>query len=95
MQDMQKPIECFAHGSEAGFGEISMNAPFNHLNHRGWEITADYSCPSVAHTFTATGPDFDCDMVDGQFVVTGGCVHAATYEELIAEIDGYIEENAA
>lgn len=62
--------------------------------YREWEITCDESAPIASYVWTATGPDFDVDCVDGEWVVSGGVANAATYEELIAEIDGYIEENA-
>lgn len=69
---------------------MSAAAALDQWKHRGWEITADHGHPQAAYVWTATGPNFDCDLVDGQFVVTGGCVHAATYEELLEEIENYI-----
>lgn len=58
-----------------------------HMMHRGWRIDADYGCPSVLHTWTALHPDFD-GAPDGCTI----SAHAATFEELLEEIDGLIEE---
>jgi hypothetical protein len=59
--------------------------------HRGWEIGWNYG------RFTATGPNYDASWEgeeDG-WVASGGSVEARTREDLIAEIDAYIEEHPA
>lgn len=62
--------------------------------YRGWDCCAGrWPEPN----YTATGPDYDASYEgpeDG-WVSSGGIVHANTLAELHAEIDAWIEENAA
>ena len=71
---------------------------FNCDNHsiptayRGWDI---YQGRWPEPAWSATGPNYDASYEgpeDG-WVATGGHVSANTREELIREIDNYIEEN--
>jgi len=57
--------------------------------HKGWTISFDEKpIPSRAFDWSATSPDYDCDCdQDGFFVCSGLVVHAATYEELLQEIE--------
>lgn len=64
--------------------------PADMWKYKGWETSADYSHPSAAFTWTAVSPDFDVDMIDGEFVPMGGHVHAETYGELLVEIEDAI-----
>lgn len=60
--------------------------------HKGWNISVDCPpIPSRAFDWTATSPDYDvdCDQ-DGFFVCGGQQVHAATYEDLLEEIEDAI-----
>lgn len=61
--------------------------------YRGWDISFDMKpIPARNFDWTATGPNYDASYEgpeDG-WVATGGQVHAATYEELLAEIDSAI-----
>ena len=57
--------------------------------YKGWHISFDMKpIPHRGCDWTATSPDYDvdCDQ-DGFFVAGGQQVHAATRDELIAEID--------
>lgn len=66
--------------------------------HKAWAIIADYSCPSVAHTWSATAPDYDPDFdpETGRYTaVANTYVYAATYEELLMQIDEIVEESSA
>lgn len=57
--------------------------------YRGWSISWDYG------RFTATGPNYDASWEgeeDG-YVTSGGSVEARTRDDLIAEIDAWIEEH--
>lgn len=58
--------------------------------HRGWRISADMPpIPCRDFDWSATHPDYDASWEgeeDG-WVGSGGLVHAATYEELLAAID--------
>lgn len=59
--------------------------------YRAWEITWDYG------QFTATGPDYDASWEgeeDG-WVDNGQRVSARTREDLITEVDAWLEEHAA
>lgn len=64
--------------------------------YRGWSV--DYDPKPIPHRgfdWSATSPDFDCDCEDGAFVICSGHqVSAASFEELCAEIDGIIENEA-
>lgn len=60
--------------------------------YKGWTISAD--CPPIplrSFDWCATSPDYDvdCDQ-DGFFRCSGQQVHAATYKELLVEIDDHI-----
>jgi hypothetical protein len=46
------------------------------LTHKGWQIEPDYSAPFVGHTWTAHSVDHETSVA------------AATYEELLDEIEG-------
>lgn len=62
--------------------------------YRGWQITFDMPpIPTPAFDWSATSPDYDvdCDQ-DGFFCCSGSQVHAATYEELLVEIECAIME---
>ena len=63
--------------------------------YRGWKIHFDMPpIPSRDFDWTATGPNYDASYEgpeDG-WVATGGQVHAATYEDLLVEIECAIEE---
>lgn len=63
-------------------------------SHKGWTITADYSCPDVNSIWVATCPGFepDYDPETGTFYAGSGCVRARTYEELLDAIEDAIEE---
>lgn len=63
--------------------------------YRGWNVNFDYPpIPIRSADWSATSPDYDVDYndEDGFFVFAGQQVHAATREELIAEIDAAIAE---
>lgn len=66
-------------------------------NYRGWSIDFDAKpIPNRSFDWSATSPDYDvdCDQ-DGFFVASGEVLHAATYEEIVQQIDEYILEGAA
>lgn len=66
--------------------------------YRGWAVSYDYPpIPFRDMDWSATSPDYDCDNSDdgGFFRCAGQQVHAATYEQLTAEIDAAIEEQSA
>lgn len=60
--------------------------------YKGWSISFDAKpIPSRAFDWSAVSPDYDCDCdQDGFFCVAGGQVRAATYEELLVEIEDFI-----
>lgn len=62
--------------------------------YRGWNVHYDNPpIPIRSMDWSATSPDYDVDCdEDGFFVCAGQQVHAATYDELIAEIDAHIAE---
>lgn len=65
--------------------------------HKGWAICADFPpIPTRDFDWSATSPDYDvdCDQ-DGFFHCGGHHVHAATYEELLQEIEDAIEAEPA
>lgn len=65
--------------------------------YKGWSIDVDRKpIPSRAFDWSAVSPDYECefDSEDGPFVLSGEVLYAATYEELLAEIDQYLEEAA-
>lgn len=60
--------------------------------YKGWTISFDAPpVPTNAFDWSATSPDYDvdCDQ-DGFFVCGGQQVHAATYEDLLQEIEDAI-----
>lgn len=65
--------------------------------YKGWSISYDYPpIPIRSFDWSASSPDYDCDGdSEGFRVCSGGQVHAATYEELLEEIEAYIAEEAA
>lgn len=71
-----------------------MTAP---ANYRGWSCHYDHPpIPIRSMDWSATSPDYDVDCdEDGFFVCSGQQVHAATYDELVKEIDAAIEEMEA
>lgn len=60
--------------------------------YKGWQIYFDMPpIPSRAFDWVAQSPDFDAEYDDGQLVCCGGQqVHAATYEDLLQEIEDAI-----
>lgn len=60
--------------------------------YRGWQIGFDMPpIPSRDFDWSATSPNYDASYEgeeDG-WIASGGIVHAATYEELLAEIDAW------
>lgn len=57
--------------------------------YRGWAITWDYGC------FGARGPNYEASWEgpeDG-WVASGGSVEARTRDDLVVEIDAWIEEH--
>lgn len=62
--------------------------------YKGWDISFDAKpIPIRSFDWTATSPDYDCDGdSEGFFVCSGQQVSAATYEELLVEIELAIEE---
>ena len=62
--------------------------------YKGWEISNP--CPPIphrGHDWMATSPDYDVDCDEDGFFGTGETLNAETREELIKEIDNWIEEN--
>lgn len=62
--------------------------------YKGWEISFDMPpIPNRNFDWTATSPDFDCDGdSEGFHICSGQQVHAATYKELLVEIECAIDE---
>lgn len=60
--------------------------------YRGWNVHYDYPpIPIRSADWSATSPDYDVDCdEDGFHVCAGQQVQAATYDELVAEIDAAI-----
>ena len=63
-------------------------------NHKGWSISIDPKpIPSRQFDWSATSPDYDVDVDDGGTVICSGEVlYAATYEDLLQEIEDYLAE---
>jgi len=61
--------------------------------YKGWRISHDFPpIPVRDFDWTATSPDYDVDCDDdGFFRCAGQQVHAASREQLMAEIDAAIE----
>jgi hypothetical protein len=57
--------------------------------YRGWSISWDYG------RFTATGPNYEASWEGEEtgWIPTGGAVEARTREDLLMEIDAWIEEH--
>ena len=65
--------------------------------YKGWQIGFDMPpIPTNAFDWSATSPDYDvdCDQ-DGFHKCAGHIVHAATYEELLQEIEDCIAGDEA
>ncbi len=62
-------------------------------NYKGWNISFDYPpIPVRDFDWSATSPDYDCDGdSEGFHCCAGQAVHAATLEDLYAEIDAAID----
>lgn len=61
-------------------------------SYKGWQISFDMPpIPTDAFDWCATSPDYDvdCDQ-DGFYKCGGHIVHAATYEDLLQEIEDAI-----
>jgi hypothetical protein len=68
---------------------MSTPATADQWTYKGWQIGFDLKpIPVRSFDWTATSPDYDvdCDQ-DGFFCCSGQQVHAATYEDLLFEID--------
>ncbi len=65
------------------------------VTYRGWNVHYDNPpIPIRSMDWSATSPDYDVDCDDGVFVVCAGQqVHAATYDELVKEIDAAIDDD--
>lgn len=61
-------------------------------NYKGWSISFDAKpIPSRSFDWSATSPDFDVDlMLDGTALIAGEQLYAASYEELLQEIEDYL-----
>ena len=58
--------------------------------YKGWEISVDMPpIPIRDYDWTATHPQYDVDCDQDGFHDNGMKVHAATYKELLAEIDAF------
>ncbi|MDT0507510.1 hypothetical protein [Novosphingobium sp. MMS21-SN21R] len=62
--------------------------------YKGWQIGFDMPpIPTNAFDWCATSPDYDVDCDgDGYFRSAGQQVHAATYEDLLQEIEDAIAD---
>lgn len=60
--------------------------------YKGWDIDRqDPPIPVRSFDWCATSPDYEVDMgEDGPVIVSGEQLHAATYEELLQEIEDYL-----
>lgn len=67
---------------------------FDQWSYKGWDISFDAKpIPIRSFDWTATSPDYDCDCdQDGFFVCSGQQVSAATYEDLLVEIEDALAE---
>lgn len=64
-------------------------------NYKGWDIDVDRKpIPSRNFDWMAVSPDYECDYddEDGPVIISGEVLYAATYEELLFEIDEYLAE---
>lgn len=70
-----------------------MNAP-DQWTYRGWKISVDPKpIPCRDFDWEAVGPDYDAWTEDGSWTDNGMKASAATYEDLIAEIDQWFDDN--
>lgn len=61
-------------------------------HYRGWIISFDPPpIPDRSMDWCATGPDFDAELIDGQWEANGQQVRAATRFELCDEVDRYCD----
>lgn len=63
--------------------------------YKGWSISVDPKpIPSRSFDWSAVSPDYGCeeDSEFGPIVTSGEVLYAATYEELLFEIDEYLAE---
>ena len=67
------------------------------VTYRGWNVRHDNPpAPASSSGWSATSPDYDVDCdSESCWEVAGQQVHAATYDELIKEIDAAIAEQGA
>ena len=64
-------------------------------HYRGWSISFDFPpIPIRSMDWSATHPDYDASLEDGEWQDNGKRVTAATREDLIKEIDAWIEEHS-
>lgn len=61
-------------------------------NYKGWSISFDAKpIPARQFDWSATSPDYDVDCdEDGFFTCSGEQLYAASYEELLQEIEDYL-----
>ena len=60
----------------------------DHMKYRGWSLDCDPKpIPNRSFDWTATHPNYDAWTDEGEWRDNGMVVHAATYEELLFEID--------
>lgn len=66
-----------------------MSAPDTMWSYKDWSISFDAKpIPTRQFDWSATSPDYDVDSdQDGFFVCGGEVIYAATYEELLQEIE--------
>lgn len=72
---------------------LATHFPADMWTYKGWTISYDLKpIPSRAFDWEATSPNYDCDYSDetGFERCSGAHVTAATYEELLMEIEGAI-----
>lgn len=70
---------------------VTPTAP-DQWTYKGWSISYDLPpIPDRSMDWSATSPDYDCDCdQDGVFCCSGSQVHAATYKDLLVEIEDAI-----
>lgn len=57
--------------------------------YKGWEISVDPKpIPSRSFDWSAVSPDYDCDIDSA----SGTVLYAATYEDLLIEIEDYLAD---
>ena len=63
--------------------------------YKGWAISVDPKpIPSRSFDWSAVSPDYDCDEDSeyGPVITSGEVLYAATYEDLLAEIEDYLAD---